>query len=203
MYVQCAVSFPCNEVSYVSLVKKKEDFYTKADVSWVVVHTLHMFWVLWRMRCTPKCRCLRCPVWNGAHALYNTDLVFTTWKHQWKNGGNLNHTGIEGKLRTVSRVWGGEKGRVLGVSEMQLQAIPDHSLSREHEFHMELLCGITLSAQCRVHLRNVIFVKVHLGDHLKRLLSPHVVWRFWVFVGEKVPWTYRKFSLVLRKSLSA
>ena len=67
------------------------------------------------------------------------------------------------------------RGEGAGVSEMQLQAIPDHSLSREHEFHMELLCGITLSAQCRVHLRNVIFVKVHLGDHLKRLLSPHVV----------------------------
>ena len=66
------------------------------------------------------------------------------------------------------------RGEGPGFSEMQLQAIPDHSLSREHEFHTELLSGITLSAQCRVSLRNVIFVKVHLGDHLKGLLSPCV-----------------------------
>ena len=44
------------------------------------------------------------------------------------------------------------RGEGAGVSEMQLQAIPDQSLRREHEFHTELLCGIIPSAQFRVPL---------------------------------------------------
>ena len=162
-----------------------------------------MFWVLWRMRCTPKCRYLRCPLWNGAHALYDTDLVVTIMETPVKEWGKLeshrNRREFEDNKQGLRRC----RGEGPGFSEMQLQAISDHSLSREHEFHMELLCGITLSAQFRVSPRNVIFVKMHLGDHLKSSLSPCIVWRFWIFMGEKMPRIYRKFNLVLRKCLSA
>ena len=34
------------------------------------------FWALWRMRCTPKCRCLRCPVWKR-HMHYMTQTLWS------------------------------------------------------------------------------------------------------------------------------
>ena len=75
-----------------------------------------MFWVLWKMRCTPKCRWLRCPVWNGAHALYDIDLVVTMLKAPVKEWGKLeSHRNRNLRnYRTVSRVWGSAEGRVLG-----------------------------------------------------------------------------------------
>ena len=98
-----------------------------------------MLWAPWRMRCTPKCRCLRCPVWKGAHALYDTDLVVTIVevpvKDPVQNWGKLesrrNRREVEHSKQSLRRC----RGEGVGVSRMDLEAISGraHTLGREHE----------------------------------------------------------------------
>ena len=92
------------------------------------------------------------------HALNDANLVITIMEAPLKDPvqkrGNLesyrNRREVEDS-KSLRRC----RGEGVGVSEMQLEVIPGHSLSRECEVHTELLCGITLSAQYSVHLQNV------------------------------------------------
>ena len=80
------------------------------------------------------------------HSLNDADLVIikmeTPVKDPVQNRGNLesyrNRREVEHSMRSLRRC----RREGVGVSEMQLEVIPDHSLSRECEVHMELLCGI-------------------------------------------------------------
>ena len=93
------------------------------------------------------------------HSLNDADFVITMMETPVKDPvqkqGNLesyrNRREVEHSKQSLRRC----RGEGVGVSEMQLEVIPDHSLSRECEAHKELLFGITLSAQCSVHLQNV------------------------------------------------
>ena len=86
------------------------------------------------------------------HSLNDSDLVITKMetpvKDPGQKRGNLesyrNRREVEHSKQSLRRC----RGEGVGVSEMQLEVIPGHSLSRECEVHTELLCGIALSAKC-------------------------------------------------------
>ena len=105
--MKSAVGFSC---------QKERGFLHKGRCigSTVAYFTDTIFWVLWKIRCTAKYRSLRCPVWNGAHALYDRDLVVTIMETPVKEWGKLESHRNRREVEDKSIIWGGAEGRVLG-----------------------------------------------------------------------------------------